>query len=340
MKKSTFYKNCLLFLLITILLISCTPTERTLSVQPIITSTYVEVVITDLPSETETKIPQNTPTPKPEIKTDMISGRAVYSLWVSQDPITSQIFVKDLDSGEITQLTNSGNNSNPKWSPDGSRILYLSRSDENYTDIYLMDKNGDHQEPLVTTPALEFNPNWSPDGKKFVFDSNMDGNYEIYMMDLQTREISRLTYRSDYVDSSPFWSPDGSKIVFVSGTGTSGKSQLFVMNTDGTDITAITEFDKYYEEYPIWHPDGSCVFFTRLIGQPAKIMELDFSNNRITQVFSEIFPAESMEFILSRTQHSNYLTFSMNGKFYAFDINTRETYPLGIEARNLSLFTE
>ena len=340
MKKSTFYKNCLLFLLITILLISCTPTERTLSVQPITTSTSVEVVTTDLPSETETKISQNTPTPKPEIKTDTVSGWAVYSLWVTRYPVTSQIFLKNLDTGEITQITNSGDNSNPKWSPDGSKILYLSWLEKDSTDIYLMDKNGDHQEPLVTTPAEEFNANWSPDGKKIVFDSNMDGNYEIYMMDLQTREINRLTYRLDYIDVSPFWSPDGSKIVFVSGTGTSGKSQLFIMNVDGTDIAAITEFDMNYEDQPVWSLDGSCIFFTRKTGAPMKMMELTLENNSVTQMYAEIFTEESMEFSLGKTQNSNYLTFAMNGEFYAMDIKTREIYPLRIEARNLSLFNE
>jgi Tol biopolymer transport system component len=142
---------------------------------------------TEIP-ETLVATPLNLPTssisPTPVLMASRISGWVVYSFWVSQNPAVSQIFLKNLDTSEVTQLTRLGNNSNPRWSPDGSQIMFLSWTKEDSFDISLMDKDGKNQQLIVVSPAIEIMPNWSPDGNKIAYVSNKDGNNEIYVYDL------------------------------------------------------------------------------------------------------------------------------------------------------------
>jgi dipeptidyl aminopeptidase/acylaminoacyl peptidase len=274
----------------------------------------------------------------PVLVTYPISGWAVYSSWVSQNPVESQIFLKNLDLGEITQLTYSGNNSGPIWSPDGSQIMFLSWTKDNSFDIYLMDKDGKRQRPIVASQATEIMPDWSPDGNKIIYVSNKDGNNEIYLFDLVNKTTKMLT-KSQEIKASPKWSTDGKKIAFISNSGASGRTQIFVMNTDGTDITPVTEFDLFYDDSPVWCPDNSCIILTRLENGP-KLMILDLSNRKVRPLLGNLFNSEKnvSEAGVARSPLRGYITFYIDETFYALDIKNREIYSLDIKAKELSLY--
>ena len=158
---------------------------------------------------------QTTSTTIPELTTDHISGWVVYSKTVSREPFVAQIFLKNLDTGEVTQLTNSENNRFPRWSPDGSKIMFVSLTKENREDIYIMNKDGSNQTPIVATRADELQPNWSPDGKQIVFSSyTRESTSEIYLLDIATKDIERLTDTTEW-GYSPAWSIDGKRIAFT-----------------------------------------------------------------------------------------------------------------------------
>jgi TolB protein len=69
----------------------------------------------------------------------------------------------------------------PKWSPDGEQIVFIS-SREGNREIYLMNKDGSDIKRLTNTFASESNPCFSPDGSKILFRSNRDGVNQIYIM--------------------------------------------------------------------------------------------------------------------------------------------------------------
>jgi TolB protein len=111
----------------------------------------------------------------------------------------------------------------PKWSPDGSRIAYVSFESGN-SAIYIQNiTTGARQ--LISGRAKGINgaPAWSPDGTKLALSLSYTGNPEIYVMDLGSRQETRLT-RSLAINTEPVWSPDGQSIYFTSDR--SGRPQI------------------------------------------------------------------------------------------------------------------
>lgn len=285
-----------------------------------------------------TKIPVNVATPVPVLTSTSISGWVVYSSVTSQEPLETQIFVKSLDTGDTTQLTNSENNDWPRWSPNGSQILFSRWTKENSYDIYLMGKDGSNQRPIVANPASESLAAWSPNEKKIVFVSNKDGNDELYIMELDTQVISKLTETHEFA-ILPDWSSKGDFIAFESSAGGAGRSQIFTMSTDGSNIQQMTKYDiDNFDGNPVWCPDDTCIIFTRFVSGVPKLMLLDLVSGNVTPLLTGIFDANLPEMRLARSAIRGYITFSVGDLFYAMNMENWEIYPLGVKAFDLSLY--
>jgi Tol biopolymer transport system component len=269
-----------------------------------------------------------------------ISGWVVYSAITDNKTYEKNIFLKNLDTDEIVQLTKSGNNSEPKWSPDGEKILYLTWTDENQYDINIMDKAGNNRKELLSTVANERMANWSPDGKNIVFVSDSDGGDDIYVMNLETMDITQLT-NFPGKKLFPSWSSDGYQIAFVSSEKVD-RLQIFSMDINGENVQQLTAFNlDNFDKEPVWCPDDSCIIFTRLAG-PAKLMFLDLNTMNVSYLLNDAFKTDENiqpdEGRPSLSPVRGYLTFSVRGMFYAMNLNTKEIFPLNIQALDLSLY--
>jgi TolB protein len=145
------------------------------------------------------------------------------------------------------------------WSPDGKQIAFTSRRNGN-NEIYIMDSQGKHVQPLTSNPHDDFAPAWSPDGNQIAFVSDRDhsnGTNSIYIIDANGMKVKRLTYDkgSDY---SPAWSPDGKQIAFRSDLN--GSSNIYLVNADGSQLTELTGStgDNWW---PVWSSDGKRIAF-------------------------------------------------------------------------------
>jgi Tol biopolymer transport system component len=87
---------------------------------------------------------------------------------VTKDPdgkVRPDVCVMDAAGGEVTAIAGgAASDADPVWSPDGSRIAFVSDRDGN-EEIYVMDADGGGQRRLTFDPAPDRAPSWGPGGE-------------------------------------------------------------------------------------------------------------------------------------------------------------------------------
>ena len=174
------------------------------------------------------------------------------------------IFTMNADGSAQTNLTGSGGlDAHPTWSPDGTRLAFISARDGNGDDegsleVYVMNAVGSGLARLTDDVWRNANAAWSPDGIRFVFASDRDGNFEIYLMSADGGDPTRLT-DDPAEDLWPAWSPDGKQIVFASNRD--GFESIYLMNADGSGLTRLTTVEAFHR-HPAWSPDGTRIAYS------------------------------------------------------------------------------
>lgn len=168
-----------------------------------------------------------------------------------------EIYVADYDGARITQVTHHGSISiKPKFSPDGTKIAYLSYKDH-FPWIYIYDRKSGESRVLSKRVGLNHAPAWSPDGRRLAIVLSKDGNTEIYVKNADGTGEQRLT-RDRANDTGPVFSPNGRQIAFVSDRA--GRPQIYVMATDGSRPRRLSyQGGSSYD--PAWSPDGRYIAY-------------------------------------------------------------------------------
>lgn len=112
------------------------------------------------------------------------------------------------DGTATTQLTDDpADDFGPRWSPDGSQILYVHGRLEGELppdEVYVMNAEGSGKRS-VSPPRLQaFSPVWAPNGRKIAFigRAGRGSNWEIFTVRSGGTDLVRLT-RSKAMEFDP-----------------------------------------------------------------------------------------------------------------------------------------
>lgn len=175
----------------------------------------------------------------------------IVALTLSKDGNSEIYLISAADGSIVQRLTdNWATDTSPTWSPDGSRIAFVSDR-AGSPQIYVMNADGSDVRRLTFRGNYNTTPDWSPKGDKIAFTAR-DERYvfDIFTVRVDTGEIERLTQDAGH-NEEPSYSPDGSYIVFTSTRD--GGSRLYVMTADGLHQTPLTEKGAGYST-PAWGP--------------------------------------------------------------------------------------
>ncbi len=155
------------------------------------------------------------------------------------------------------------------WSPDGTRLLLISRiQGKERLTIFDVKKKKKVDEIRIDLENVVF-PDWSPDGGSVVFSASQQGASDLYLLKLSTRKIRRLTADRS-CELHPRFSPDGAWIAFDSyseadslGVQTVGRqtTDIYMIRQDGSELRRLTS-NPFDDRSPAWMPDGRNLIFT------------------------------------------------------------------------------
>ena len=171
----------------------------------------------------------------------------------------------------------SVDNSDPAFSPDGTKIAFASlefAGNPCCQSIAVMNPDGSDRHLIVngntTLSGVNQEPSWSPDGTQIAFIVHLNGANQIAKVNADGSGFVPLTSFTSGEQLHPVWSPDGSKIAYASSRR--GRFNIYVMNPDGTNDTQVT-FGAALD--PAWSPDGLKIAYADFSGGGSEIFVMD-----------------------------------------------------------------
>ncbi|HST92039.1 MAG TPA: hypothetical protein VLJ13_07545, partial [Brevundimonas sp.] len=242
---------------------------------------------------------------------DLLQYRAVSSLvgWHDQvacvldtpdepnDSNATRIWLAPLHGGQA-RLFSAGQDSAPKWSPDGQEIAFVSNRSDSGLQAYVMRTDGGEAKPVSHLKGGVSSVEWSPDGKRLLItatqrvDPSAKGERSAPPEGKTPQVVWRLPYKSDGVGytlgreihlfvldktggearqltDGPFdvrsaqFSPDGRRIAYTrTRVGREAhRTDVWVMDADGGNARQISN-DVASAQFPFWSPDGRWIAFS------------------------------------------------------------------------------
>jgi len=211
---------------------------------------------------------------QPDVAPD---GRSVVFSRYAADAI--ELWSLDLATGRERQLT-SGKavNVEPRLSPDGKRLAWVSTRGTGHLNLFVADISPDglrNARPLLGERKSKIsryyysaydhvlNPSWAPDGKRIYYVTNEEvawGTGDIWSVSVDSPGDRRKILSEETSWSArPEASPDGKQLLFASYHGRQWR-QLWLTTPGGAAPLPLT-FGDFDRSSARWSPDGERIAF-------------------------------------------------------------------------------
>ncbi len=223
------------------------------------------------------------------------------------------IFTAPIEKGPTRNLTHSSGAHDkwPAWSPDGSRIAFISDA-SGEEELYIAPQDGLKPAEQITRggSAMRYQPEWSPDGKRIAF-SDKDG--KLYVVTLADRKVIQIADAPHGQIRDYTWSPRGNYLAFSYDDNPNRFSAVRIWNAADGKVSKVTD-DMFNAYSPTWDPQGNYLFFLadREFQPQISQIEFNYATNRTAYIYAlalrkdvkHPFPPESDEVTVTKADET------------------------------------
>lgn len=171
----------------------------------------------------------------------------------------SALWLVSLKDGQSHQLTSGeSQDTQPRWSPDGSRLAFVSTRHEGKPQLFLIEVAGGEARRLTSVADGATSPVWSPNGKQLCYTSTPETDRQKV-----AQETVWFEEHSEADKNAPRLRRQSALMARFDARGyIERRAQLFVLNLDDSQAAPrqLTEGD-FDAAQATWSPDGALIAF-------------------------------------------------------------------------------
>ena len=203
-----------------------------------------------------------------------------------------ELHVADADGyGAQSVLSSNEPIISPSWSPDGTRLAYVS-FEQKKPIVYVQSLTTGSRQAVAAFRGSNSAPAWSPDGRRLAVTLTREGGSQLFLINADGSGAPLRLTQTAAIDTEPNFSPDGQSLLFTSDRG--GTPQIYRMPVSGGAAQRMT-FDGSYNVSPRHSPDGKSFTFIQRNGGRFNVAVQDFASRQV-QVLTDGGVDESPSF--------------------------------------------
>lgn len=204
-----------------------------------------------------------------------LSNDASKAAYYQDEGRPPDLFTIDVTRATVTRLTtDAAPDMSPVWSPDGTRIAFLSRR-TGRDDLYVRASDGSgSDEPLFASAEAKAPSSWSPDGRTLLYTSrNSKTRQDVWALSMTGTAAPTPLLQTEFVETNARFSPDGRWIAYISSEG--GLPAVFVRPFPVTPSSPKWQVSALgVAGNPHWRRDGREIVYRAVDG---RFMAVDIS---------------------------------------------------------------
>jgi len=210
------------------------------------------------PSPSASPTPTPTTRPTPSLDPVSLTGQIAFERTVDGN---TDIYLMNLDRSGLVRLTDDpASDTNPGWSPDGTRIVF-TRDVDGSGELFTMTADGGDETRLTTTPDSEDFGRFSPDGQTIAFWGGAEANVsELLAMDADGANRRQIIRFVDTFVGAVAWTADGKAILFNRDLSSGGEIDIVRVDLDTKAVTQVTNSPGDDSSFAVSN-DGSTIAF-------------------------------------------------------------------------------